>query len=275
MKTINTLIDDIYNVLDKGAEPTEKYVKELSDNLSKIIADTIRNYQKERKGTLRMSNVGRPCTRQLWYEANGEKGEDLPPPLKLRFMYGNVVEEILLYLAKEAGHTVTHEQEEVELHGIKGHMDAVIDDVVVDVKSASSYAFNKFKDGTLADNDSFGYIAQISGYAKALNKNQGAFLAMDKNSGELALLKVNTDIMDIDEKVKTVKALVNSPELPSRSFRPEPDGMSGNMKLGSSCRYCGFKRSCYPEVRAFKYSNGMKYLTKVVKVPNVEEVKDF
>ena len=44
-------------------------------------------------------------------------------------------------------------------------MDCKIDGVVTDVKSVSTYGFKKFKDGTLAYDDPFGYVAQIKGYA--------------------------------------------------------------------------------------------------------------
>ena len=96
-----------------------------------------------------MSNVGRP-ERQLYYEVHGvgeegQKPEELRPQTMLQFMFGDVWESILLYLAKEAGHTVTHEQSEVTLNGVKGHNDAIIDGVVVDVKSASPFSFKKLR----------------------------------------------------------------------------------------------------------------------------------
>lgn len=272
MKKIETLVPDIYQVLDNGLpEPNKEFIEQMASNLAEVIYQQMVDFSKERKGKLRMSNVGRPCNRQLWYEANGEEGDKIDAQTKLKFIYGNVVEEVLLYLAKEAGHTVTHEQEEVELCGIKGHMDAVIDDVVVDVKSASSYAFKKFKEGSLADDDSFGYVPQISGYAKALNKDRAAFLAMDKNSGELALLQID-ELSPIEDIINHTKEEVNGESLPPRGYSDVPDGKSGNRRLHNICNYCAFKRSCYPNLRAFKYSNGTKYLTEVSKMPNVLEV---
>ena len=157
MKTIESLIPDIYQLLNEGKEePTQEYIDHLAKDIATNIATSIKDYAKPREGKLRMSNVGRPCNRQLWYEGNGEVGEPIDAPTRIKFMYGHIIEAILLYLAKEAGHTVTHEQEEVEVQGIKGHCDAIIDGVMVDVKSASKWAFeNKFKAGDLGD-DSFG-----------------------------------------------------------------------------------------------------------------------
>ena len=57
----------------------------------------------------------------------------------------------------------------------------------MDVKTASGYAFKKFKDGTLAQDDTFGYLAQLAGYEAGHGTSEGGFLAMNKENGELAL----------------------------------------------------------------------------------------
>ncbi len=40
-----------------------------------------------------------------------------------------------------AGHEVTDEQKEVELEGLKGHIDCKINGRVVDIKTASGFSF--------------------------------------------------------------------------------------------------------------------------------------
>jgi hypothetical protein len=76
-----------------------------------------------------------------------------------KFLYGDTLEVLLLFLAKESGHEVTHEQYEVEADGVKGHTDAVIDGVPVDCKSASPSAYAKFENGQFVFDDPFGYIS--------------------------------------------------------------------------------------------------------------------
>ena len=66
-------------------------------------------------------------------------------------------------------------------------MDCVIDGEVVDIKTASGFAFKKFRDGTLAEDDAFGYMAQLAGYEQAEGTKNGGFLALNKESGELAM----------------------------------------------------------------------------------------
>lgn len=272
MPDTDTLITDIYKLFD-GHECDPKLVEEFGSRLAEMVSDRLLNWGEPQRKTLRMSNVGRPCARQLWYDINSEdEGEPLLPHTRIKFMLGDVVEELLLYLAKEAGHEVTHEQAEVEIGGIKGHCDAVIDGEVVDVKSASTYAFRKFDQGTLEDDDPFGYVAQISGYREALDVEHGGFLAMDKQNGHLAYYRPSSYV-DMGEHVELAKVMVADPIPPDRGFEAIPDGKSGNMKLGVNCSYCPRKQTCWPGVRTFLYGGGRPvHLVEVKRTPKVPEI---
>ena len=180
-------------------------------------------------------------------------------------------------MAEVSGHTVTDRQREVEYNGVVGHIDSIIDGEVVDVKSASSTSFKKFDRGTLPEDDPFGYLAQITAYDKVVGKGNPAFLVMDKVTGQLTLYRPDPifdmpDVDDIIDKAREALASDSPPEEPC--YRPIPDGASGNMKLSKGCAYCPFKEKCFPGLRKFKYSDGIRYLTKVVKEPKVEELTD-
>jgi hypothetical protein len=226
-----------------------------------------------------MSNLGKP-DRQLWYELKSDLPKEQFNGATLRkFLFGDLWESLLLWLAEEAGHKVELKQGEVEVDGVIGHIDAVVDDVVVDVKSASSFSFKKFKDGSLQDNDPFGYYDQLGGYTHALGRD-GAWLAIDKQTGALALLEVPRDdlqALDTPGRVQHMKAVLASEEPPERCYEPIPEGKSGNLKLPTGCSYCAFKDSCWSDanngigLRKFFYSNGPVWLTHVEKEPQVRE----
>lgn len=289
MKTVDTLVGDIYDLFINGKEDelNEDNVQALGHNIAKIIGERLKGYRDERArggnpGTLRMSNLGRP-DRQIWYDHHykGALKEELPPATKIKFLFGDVWEQIILFLAKEAGHTVTHEQETVMINGVVGHCDAVIDGVVVDVKSASTHAFQKFKNGTLEDNDSFGYMDQIAGYARALDVPTGGFLAVDKTLGHLTFLPISAEQItarQTEERIEHLKEVVkNEDTIPERCYEDVPDGKSGNRALAVGCSYCPYKFHCWSDsnggigLRVFSYSNGPKFLTEVVKEPRVDE----
>lgn len=283
-KTLNTLVPDIYNVLDEtnDHEVNEDNLSSFADNVKDLIRTRLRK-REERTGSLRFSNLGRP-DRQLWYDANSkEPKEKLSPATSLKFLYGDLIEQLVLLLVKEAGHEVISEQEELEVDGIKGHIDAVIDGVTVDVKSASPMSFTKFKDGSLYDNDPFGYIGQISSYASVRTPDTGgAFLAQDKVHGTLALLAVGPSITNsygTADRIQHLKEVVTSDNIPPRCYPDEPDGKSGNMKLGLNCSYCAHKDECWSDanggrgLRTFLYSGRPKFLTVVKREPDVYEAK--
>ena len=70
---------------------------------------------KRSEGTLRMSNIGRP-NRQLWYDMKTEQQESsIPPNTFIKFLYGHILEEVVLLLVRLAGHKVEHEQKNVKV----------------------------------------------------------------------------------------------------------------------------------------------------------------
>jgi len=282
-KTLDTLVEDIYNKIgvladgkhiDLDPETIDQFGESMKEILYKWSHPEPRG-----KATLRMSNIGRK-SRQLWFDMKSEDtAEKMPPSLFIKFLYGHLLEEIVLFLIKLSGHKVTSEQKEVKVSGIKGHMDCVIDGEVVDIKTASGYAFKKFRDGTLAENDMFGYMSQLAGYEAAEGTDKGGFLALNKESGELALYRPdNFDKPNIKKKIRDIKKAVKLATPPDLCYNPVPDGKSGNMQLPRECVYCRHKFECHKDanegkgLRVFKYSNGLRYLTQTPKPPKVIEV---
>jgi len=284
MKKLDTLVEDIYDklsVLSDGESLNidDKTIDAFGESMKEVLSQWA-NPRPRDSGTLRMSNIGKPM-RQLWYDMRSESKttERIKPSVFIKFLYGHLLEEVLLMLIKIAGHEVTDEQKEVSVSGIKGHMDCVIDGEVIDIKTASGFAFKKFYNKTLAEDDMFGYLPQLAGYEAAMGTNKGGFLAMNKESGELALYRPNSfDKPDIKKKIKTVKKLIKIDTPPELCYNPIPDGAAGNMQIARGCTWCRHKFECHSDanegkgLRVFKYSNKYSYLTRVVKEPRVLEV---
>lgn len=280
MKTIDTLVADLEHTLLNGSQDlTDELCDKYGTQFSQLLKSRL-GPRTPREGTLRMSNVGKPCERQLYYSVNNQgEGETLPPSAHMKFLFGDCIELLLLFLTEASGHSVEGTQDEQEIEGIKGHRDAVIDGTVVDVKSASSYSFRKFSEGTLSENDSFGYVDQLQSYLyagqtddKVTDKDRGAFLVVDKTLGHICLDVHERKHVPYDKIYAHKKAMVASSVPPERGFSPVPEGKSGNEKLGINCSYCDFKKKCYPDLRTFIYSSGPTFLTKVERLPNVTEI---
>ena len=284
-KTTDNLVDDIYALMEsKDADPSvdvEKEIEKFGEGVKALMRTEFGRKKREDNRKLRLSNIGR-TDKYLWNHFNGTEKEEIQPHTYVKFMYGHLIEEMLIFLTRMAGHTVTNEQKVCKVNGIVGHMDCSIDGVVTDVKSASSFGFKKFKDGSLAFDDPFGYIDQIKAYAHSEGETKFGWLAMDKANGHLTYLKYDLEDKQspvyeilkapITERIEHVKKLVEQPEPTEWCTQPVPDGKSGNTKLSIGCSYCQFKDHCYPNLRVFNYAYGPKYLVNVVNEPRVREI---
>ena len=278
MADIETLPQDIYNLFSPHVDhlASEENLETFCTNLKQTLRQRLAK-QESREGNLRFSSLGWP-DRKLWLASRGVQGEEMDGKLLFKFLYGHIIEELILFLAKEAGHSVSNEQEEVEVLGVKGHIDAIVDGVVVDVKSASPFGYKKFKDGTVIEDDPFGYIQQISGYSNVLTPTQGpAFIAFDKVAGDICVSPVSISVASChkpEDRISHLKQALASDVIPPVCYPPVPDGKSGNMKLATGCSYCAYKKECWPQARLFLYSTGPRWLTTVAREPDVHEVKE-
>lgn len=279
-----TLPEDIYNILDEGNdhEVSEDNVEWAGEVFKDLLRSRFKK-KEERRGerAIYFSSLGKK-DRQVWYAANKpETAEKMLPKQLFKFLYGDALEILLLFLAKEAGHEVTHEQHRVEVDGIGGYTDAVIDGIPVDCKSASPFAFEKFKSGTFVFDDPFGYVKQLSGYAHALNKTDRAgFLVADKVHGDITFAEIDEYTIGAnppETRIAALRAVVGSDGPPPRCYDDKPDGKSGNRRLDVGCSYCPFKEDCWSDanggkgLRKFFYANGPRWFTHVVKEPKVDE----
>jgi hypothetical protein len=303
MANFNTLVEDIHAYLD-GTMAKEDFsiegtsaanVIELAKGVATHTLDLLdhspRNPRDPRETTVRMSEIGTPCLRQLWYKwFRPDLGlppfaENGNPTLPLKFLYGDYLEELVLFLAKEAGHKVACRQKEVTYEPIKypvravGHLDAMIDGYVVDVKSAADVSFQKYKrEGLTADNDTFGYRYQIDSYAKAIGTTCRAFIFINKHDGELLVIdRTSEPPVDVDERLRKIGDLTYM-LTPPRDFEPAIDKMGLGMKLPTVCSYCAFKYTCYPDLKGYVISGrpvyfaeltpkGTKYVADKTKIP--------
>lgn len=275
MPSIESLVADINHVLQTGEGYTEEIAQWVAEDVRKSLLRQMK--KREDKGSLRLSGLGTKCERKLWYTVNkSTHREKLTASTLNKFIFGDLTESHIIGLCMAAGHKVEGMQDQLNVEGVLGHRDCVIDGMLIDVKSASSFSFRKFKEGKLREEDPFGYISQLSSYLYGsqddplvTEKNKAGFLAFDKQFGHIAL-----DIYDLSPEVRTKKAevencksVVKMGKPPAREYEPEPDGKSGNTKLCTQCSYCDFKKICWPDMRTFIYKGGPRYLINVAREP--------
>jgi len=269
---IQTLIKDIQELVTRKDGW-------FNDQLSKTFADEVAGrvkgqFEVKEKPSLRLSQMGPRCPRALWYSIHApDEAEKLPPWAEVKYTYGHIIEALVIALAKAAGHSVVGEQDAVYVDGITGHRDCVIDGCIVDVKSASSDSYNKFKTGSIKEDDSFGYLDQLDGYLVGsledplvTVKDRAYILGVDKTLGHMCLYEHLIREHHIRDRITESKRIVALPEPPACTCKTEDKG-GGNVGLAFPANYNLFKHTCFPGIRTFLYSKGPVYLTHVAKRP--------
>jgi hypothetical protein len=112
-KTTDSLVADIYAMMEsKDADPSvdvEAEIEKFGEGVKALMRTEFGREKREDNRKLRLSNIGR-TDKYLWNHVNGTEGETIEPHTYVKFMYGHLIEEMLLFLTRMAGHSVTDEQ---------------------------------------------------------------------------------------------------------------------------------------------------------------------
>ena len=274
MKSVHTLVEDIYKIVEGGLAP--------ATTNNKVDISYAKWFNKEERvredKVLYFSEVGDPCPRRMWYKYNSpNSGNTYDGKTLLKFFYGDILEELVLNVAEDAGHSVTSKQERAVYEVgngwiVRGRIDAVIDGAVVDVKSVTKFSEEKFKNGL--QDDPFGYYQQLNGYATALNLNTAGFLTIQKELGHVNYypIEVNKQLFQMQAEAAVDSVTQTDPSILKKFDSVPASKTSKNKKLCTSCSYCNYKKECWPEMRTFLYASGPEFLVEVVDLPRVMEV---
>ena len=247
------------NAVKGKSTMADSTIKQVSADIEDALSRQFGSGKKRGDFRLRMSNVGR-STCQLWYEKNKpEVALPMPTTFIMNMMLGDIVEAVFKGLLKEAG--VNYEEPEhvtLELANekkINGTYDIVIDGAVDDIKSASNWSYtNKFDSyDSLAGGDSFGYIAQLAGYAKAAGKKAGGWWVVNKANGAFKYIPATG--LDVDAEVNKIQEVHNTVEknVFKRCHKPEIETFrgkaTGNKVLSVHCGFCSYRHDCWPTLK--------------------------
>lgn len=253
----------VYTFLQKAMAGETTMDKEVADQVASDIRDAL--YKQFDSGPrdefkLRMSNIGKPKC-QLWFEKNDPEGKTpLPPHFLMNMILGDIVEAVFKGLLRSAG-VEFKDNDKVTLtlpngREINGEYDMEMDGKIDDVKSASPWSYqHKFASfDALEMDDSFGYIAQLVGYATAAGKDVGGWWVINKGNGEFKYCDASG--VDKDAVLKQIQDLVDyidNDEPFERCFEPVPETFykkqTGNIVLPKKCSFCEFKHKCHPSLQ--------------------------
>lgn len=236
------------------------------DILDRVAADVkaalerqLTSKERGKNFSLRMSNIGRARC-QLWFDKNKpEAAEPMQPFFLMQMIIGDITEAVFKGLLRAASvdfgdtETVVLKIEGAE---IKGSYDLYLDGKIDDIKSASPWSYkNKFESfNTLADSDSFGYVAQLVGYAAAKGVDVGGWWVINKSDGAFKYVAAeDVDVAVILEDIAYTVNYINNDAPFRREYDAQPELFygkpTGNMVLPDACTFCSYKKTCWPELQ--------------------------
>jgi len=249
----------VYSFLQKAMAGESSMAEEVTKQVASDVEAALNkqfNSGPRDEFKLRMSNIGKPKC-QLWFEKNDpEDKTPLPPHFLMNMILGDIVEAVFKGLLRAAGQEFK-DNDHVTLKlksgkEINGEYDMEMDGKIDDVKSASPWSYkNKFASfDALAQGDSFGYIAQLVGYATAAGKDVGGWWVVNKGNGEFKY--VDASEVDKEAVLDDIEALVDYMDSDApfeRCFEPVPETYyrkpTGNIVLPRGCKFCSFKHKCH------------------------------
>lgn len=235
----------------------EKWIEEAGEAVKDALRKQLTPRDKEFR--LRMSNIGRPLC-QLQKEKEQAPRTRRPYNYIGKMILGDLHEIVMNVFIKAAKVNVTGTKTQVSMQVgdtlVLGEDDLEIENKVWDIKSSSNWAYNnKWAHGwnEVYDSDTFGYVEQLYGYAKAQNKEAGGWIVINKETGELLVVPAKPtkeQLAEIEENIKFTEKALSSNMPFKRCFVDEAETFykkpTGNRVLPIPCTYCDFIKSCWP-----------------------------
>jgi len=251
---------------------------DIKDALSRQLSGDKKEFR------LRMSNLGRKRC-QLWFEKNDPESK-LPnsPFFIINMMLGDIVEAVFKGLLR-ASKVEFEDSKKVVLKtknkDIEGSYDLVLNGKVDDVKSTSPWAYeNKFIDfETLRNKDSFGYVSQLVGYAKARGVPVGGWWVVNKANGNFKYVSAsNVDVDTEMQKIEDTISYIDNDEPFERCYEPIEETYygkpSGNLKLGIECSLCNYREKCWDNLQVLPSRVSRSSNPPLVNYTKIADAKD-
>jgi len=228
----------------------------------------------------RLSSLGKPSC-QLWFDKNKPETA-LPKPSTFIFnmILGDILEAVFKGFLREANVEFKDSSKVTLALGkdkIAGTYDLVIDNDVDDIKTASDWSYrNKFDSfSTLKENDSFGYIGQLSAYAKAGNYNPGGWWVINKNNCSFKYVPATG--IEIEKEITILKNTVDKVkenkfercfDAVNETFRGKE---TGNKILDKTCSFCSYRKECWSDLKELPSLSSKAKEPKIVSYVYIKE----
>lgn len=254
---------------DKQTTVSEEYQQLLTSDFGELCSTCFRRqFIKESfRDKLSVSGAGK-CPRQQAYKHLGFEinGKEIDSRARMVFAYGDLIEALVINLAKLSGCVLTHTGKDqmnvtvnVGNYKFVGHPDGILvtdKKRLIEIKSMTDFAFNDFVRGKLSPD----YRVQFNLYLDGARLDECVYIAVNKQSGVMHEVLYKKDSLEVIKgKTRLLSALGASKDsLPDRPEELRPEG--GFYRW--DCLYCAYWKSCLPNAERVLVRNRYKLKEK-------------
>jgi len=257
--------------LDKSILPeiAEVHAEEVHNSLIRQCTES------KRKG-IGVSELGHPAV--LLALKHLGFSQELPAVKSIfSFHYGDWFESFLISLMRLYGLEVTHPQKEINFHGCVGHIDCVVDDEVVEIKTMNDRNFRRFVNEP--SDAIYGYATQLSCYAETMQM-KGVWLIINKVTRELILVRPSDELvkdrvaraltlLEALEGIRDVADIFDNFAAPAPEVEFYCKKPTGRLLVPESMRYSEYRGAFFDiSVESNKYGRPTEYVSSVLE-PNI------
>jgi hypothetical protein len=184
----------------------------------------------------------------------------------MTFLFGDIVESIVVSLAKMAGCQLMAtggDQLTIKLKvgdkEVFGHPDGILwhenEWVLFECKSMSTFRYADFEKGII-DED---YIAQMNAYMHSLGLNKCVIVALNKDNSVIGERLIQKDDKVVEYLLNNMNIVLQSKEdaLPDRKYGADDKGFYPWV-----CLYCSYWKTCLPNAEEILVSKRYKLREK-------------
>lgn len=233
-------------------ELVEEHVNNAAESFVKQF-DAEVQLEANNKIIMRASMLGYPAVELAARKIYETKTGRVPISRQWIFHLGDYFESLILTLMEAYGLSVQSKQAELkyetpEGHVLTGHIDAVVEGILIDIKTMSFYYAKQF---AVSPNDDRGYITQLNIYRSQIECEGSGFLCLDKSSNNLFFVENDEDprylqrvngVADALAKIEEFEQIKEHFDIPPL----EPDSNNPHKKVvPQSMRYSQYVKLFY------------------------------
>jgi len=195
---------------------------------------------------LGMSEIGKACTRELWFNFRGYSPLPVEGRIIMLFRLGDRIEDEVIRWMKKAGYKINNRQASFNDHGglFRGHCDGIINGVtqcphILEIKSANDQKFNAFRKAGVRQIYPV-YEAQVQCYMGYAGLDRTLFVIQNKNDSRIYTERLyfkKTRFQELRQKAFNIITANDPPSPPFEQF-------------SITCEWCGQRVHCWNPAEA-------------------------